>query len=472
MKVKTLIAWLGILVFAILGIASIVYYRERVIYVDSAYYVFNMFNKGLPTAEHNRYALYLYQFIPWIFFKFGAPITLVLKLYSICHILLHALALFFILRLKKYKIALLLIVMQIIAYRECFFLAVNETALVISASLVLYALLQRHLEKPFSKPAFLIYTFLCVSVALLAHPMAMIVLPFVVLMHGLQTKKNFLKHEALSVFISFLLAFIIKKSVSEASGYEDDLFNQLNSIGQIFANFSEVYSFKFFYGEFKLQSYFFKVYIMPLLLIPVIIGIHIRYKYYLELLAYLISMMGLWLLIIVLFNRGDGNIFMEKNYTPWVMVSLFPLLYLPIERIKYNIGIVSVITISILAYSFYGVYEVTPMYEKRLYLMDRLITEKNPSKANKLLIQDSTVNHDEWLGIWALPYETILLSKVKGMPSTTAKIYNNEDRINKELNRDDIFLGADFIPVLPADYLIRYKEFKIPNQKYVVIPNP
>ncbi|HEY1044852.1 MAG TPA: hypothetical protein VGF79_00340 [Bacteroidia bacterium] len=472
MKVKTLVTWLGLLVFAILGIASIVYYRERVIYVDSAYYAFNMFNKGLPTAEHNRYALYLYQFVPWIFFKLGASIALVLKLFSICHILLHSLALFFILRMNKHKIGLLLILMQVVAYRECFFLTVNETALVISASLVLYALMQRHLEKSFSKTSYFICTFLCISIALLAHPMAMIVIPFVIMMHAFQAKKTFIKKEALILFAAFLLGFIIKKSISVESGYEEDLFNQLNNIGQIFSNFSEVYSFKFFYGDFKLQSYFFKIYIIPLVLIPFIIGLHIKFKLYLELTAYLVSMVGLWLLIIVLFNRGDGNIFMEKNYTPWVMISLFPLVYLPLEKIKYNVGIVSVLTVSILFYSIYGIYAVAPMYEKRLYLIDRLITEKNPSKANKLLLQDSTVNHDEWLGVWALPYETILLSKIKGMPSTTAKIYNNEERINKELNRDDIFIGADFIPVLPMDYLIRYKEFKIPNQKYIPVPNP
>lgn len=472
MKVKTLVSYLGLILFVLLGIASIIYYRERVIYVDSAYYAFNMFNKGLPTAEHNRYALYLYQFVPWLFFKLGAPITLVLKLFSICHILLHALALFFILRLNKHKIALLLILMQVVAYRECFFLVVNETALVISASLVLYALLQRNIEKPFSKTAFFIYTFLCICISLLAHPMAMIVIPFVIMMHALQTKKEFIKKEGVLLFAAFILGFVIKKSISAESGYEDDLFNQLNNIGQIFSNFSEVYSFKFFYGEFKLQSYFFKIYIIPLAFIPLIIGLHIKFKLYLELLAYLMSMIGLWLLIIILFNRGDGNIFMEKNYTPWVMITLFPLVYLPIENIKYNIGISSVLTFSIVFYSIYGIYAVSPMYEKRLYLLDRLITEKNPSKANKLLIQDSTVNHEEWLGVWALPYETILLSKIKGMPSTTAKIYHNEENINKELKRDDIFLGADFIPVLPEDYLIRYKEFKIPDQKYILVPNP
>ena len=86
--------------------------------------------------------------------------------------------------------------------------------------------------------------------------------------------------------------------------------------------------------------------------------------------------------------------------------------------------------------------------------MDQLITVKNQGYS-RLILQDSTVNHDEWLGIWALPYESILLSKVKNIPVVTAKIYHNEESINKELYRKDIFIGADFIPVLPDTFLIK-----------------
>ncbi len=112
------------------------------------------------------------------------------------------------------------------------------------------------------------------------------------------------------------------------------------------------------------------------------------------------------------------------------------------------------------------------MYKTRLYLMDQLITSKNPSQAPKLLVQDSTVDHEKWLGIWALPYETLLLGKVKHIPNVTAKIYHNEEHINKELGRTDIFLGADFIPVLPATYLLNQKYFKLPETTYIMILNP
>ncbi|MCC6817690.1 MAG: hypothetical protein IT245_02190 [Bacteroidia bacterium] len=210
---------------------------------------------------------------------------------------------------------------------------------------------------------------------------------------------------------------------------------------------------------------------MPVIAAFISIFLYIKTKKYYQLGFYLIALISVWFIIIIFFNRGDGNIFMEKNFTPWILIAFYPLKDL-LEIKNYKLNMTPFIGLSfILLFSLYGIFKVTPMYQKRLYLMDRLITSKNPGKS-KIIIQDSVVNHDEWLGIWALPYETLLLSKVKGLQPITAKIYHNEDYINKELHRDDIFLGADFIPVLPSSFLLNKKIFALKTEKYWEITNP
>ena len=77
---------LGLLIFTCVLIGSIYFYKERVMYIDSAYYVFNMINNGIPNVEHNRYALFLYQLLPWALLKLNFSIPYINSCHSIFNI--------------------------------------------------------------------------------------------------------------------------------------------------------------------------------------------------------------------------------------------------------------------------------------------------------------------------------------------------------------------------------------------------
>ena len=47
-----------------------------------------------------------------------------------------------------------------------------------------------------------------------------------------------------------------------------------------------------------------------------------------------------------------------------------------------------------------------------------------------------------------------------------------KESINKELNRTDIFLGADFFPVLPATYMLNQAYFKLEEKAYLPVKSP
>ncbi|MFM6984957.1 MAG: hypothetical protein ACKOXF_12540 [Chitinophagaceae bacterium] len=462
----------GIALFTLLCLLAAYWYKERVLYIDSAYYAFNLFNNGYPAAEHNRYALFLYQLIPWGMFEIGASVPLTLRVYSVCHILLHGIAFLMLFRMKQPLLAALLLIMQIIGYRECFFLSVNETALAISATCLLAAWL--NFRQIAQKWAFwdILISVTCILIALYSHPMSMILLPFILGFHFIRNNQNaIVKKQTLWVGLTLTVLALTKKFLSSGSGYEDDLYAQLNNTWHILSNLKDIYSFKFFTGEFKLQGGFFKIYWIPVLLMILCIYLMAQKKLWMQLTYYVLCSVGFWLLIIVFFNRGDGTIFMEKNFTPWIFVALYPLTFLiTLQETKIHWPLITGIAVIYLV-SFNGIFQVKDMYQKRLYLMDQLITQKAEGHS-KLLIQDSTVNHEEWLGIWALPYETLLLSKVKGIPEVSARIYKNDSTINKELHRKDIFLGADFIPVLPASYLLNKSVFQLKDETYYTIEKP
>lgn len=464
--------WICGFYFVALLFITIVYFKERVLYVDSAFYAFNFINNEFPAAEHSRYSLYIYQIIPWIALKLGFPLSIVLRLYSFSHVFVHFIFFIILIKIKQPKLAILVTLIQFISYRECFFLTVNETALSLSFTLLFIGIINTYNHTKEALNFALL--FLCVLFSFFSHPMSLVVLCFALgyfFVENIELKKQFkIKSIFTLATMAFVLAFISKKLLSESTGYENNLYDQLKNVKSIISNLSNIYPTHFFFDSFKWQSYFMKMYWIPSVIFLVLMLLFIWKKQWFKLIYYVLSVIGLWILTAIIFNQGDGNIFMEKNFTPWVFITLLPLFLVLNENwINNNSLLLSSILIFIGFYSFYGISNYLPIFQKRVYLMDELITTKNPEKHQKLLLHDSTLNHDEWLGTWALPYETLLLSKIKKMPTITAKVIDKQNYDEKLMYNNNTFIGADFFPILTTEYVLKNPEFKMENKPYVWI---
>lgn len=458
---KTLLVF-SAMVFTALVIVAAVLYKERVLYVDSAYYAFNMINNEMPLAEHNRYSIYLLQIIPWGMLKCGFAISSVLCMFSVSHILVGIVAFILMTRLKQYKAALLLTLLQVLTYRESFFLALNETSILLACVLLLSAFMNHYGEDPDRRLQSFFAFFVCILIALFSHPMAMILCPFVILFNTVE-KPGYKRNLFLSASSAFAIALAFRIALSKSSPYETDLYEQLMNAPELLGNFKNLNSFYFFFGSLDSNSYFFSIYIIPIFIFIYTGFIYFRDKNYKSAIFYVTSVIAFWFLIIIMFNRGDGNIFMEKNFTPWVFVCLYPLTSFDFKLPRIS----AVLYISVILYSFIKIAPGGDVYMVRYKLLDDLISKQNSGSTSKLLILDSTIDHSKWQSTWALPYESLLLCKIKNLPNTTAKVYHNEEAINKELYRKDIFLGADFFPVLPTKKVLNEKFFRLEEVLYV-----
>ncbi|NQW43153.1 MAG: hypothetical protein HQ463_06945 [Bacteroidetes bacterium] len=462
---KRLFVLISLLIFLFSLSLGVFYFKERVLYLDSAYAVFNLINNGFPAIEHGRYSFYLLEIFPWLGLKLGFTIPTVLALFSISHILLAFISFGILLKIKQPKLALLLTVFQVLSYRESYFLALNETSLLISASLLLAGFLVFFENKKHSLLSSMTVFLILISITLFCHPMAILILPFIVFTHWVSLNyKLSLNLKIVSILMVSILA--LKILLIPDSDYENKLYFQLSSTFDIALHLKLVYSFNFFYGDLRINSYFIMVYFIPTACFIILAIIFFKQKKYVFLITYVSYVFILWTLIIVVFNKGDGNIFMEKNFTPWVIICLYPIVLCEIKYNKFSL----ILLISVVFYSFFGIFKVSNIYINRYEALDKLLTQ-NYTKNNKLLINDSLINHEEMQGTWALPYETLLLSKIKKIPKTTIRVYKNEPNINKELNRNDIFLGADFMAVLPATYLLNQNYFELEKTTYLIITN-
>ena len=460
---KQISTYLGLFIFVFLGIGALMFYQERVIYIDSSYYAFNLINEGYPAAEHNRYALYLYQVLPWFLLKLNASIPLILKAFSLSHVGIHLIAFFILLKIRQYPLALLLSFLQIICYRECYYLSVNETSLAISTCLLLSGLMRYFSESGFSLTKQSFCYFICILIAVFSHPIAMLLIPFVLVYHYIYYKKP-MQAIFFICMVEFINVMVLKFSLGKSSSYETELYIQIKNSFDILQNIENIYSFHYFYGGLSLKSNFVQLYLTPILLSIFGCIYYFKKKKLAFALYNAVASLGMFFIIIVLFNRGDGNMFMEKNFAPLIFILIFPLTELQFKAPKMLLGLLFLVFYAF--NSFIEIYQSADPYTKRYQIVEEIVKGESLRNHHKIIIQDSLINHDIWLGTWALPYETLLISKILNQPNTTVRIYKNEDQINKELYRTDLFLGADFIPPLPATYLLNQKYFKLPNQLY------
>ncbi len=74
---------IALLAFVLLGIGALIYYRERMLFVDGAWIVFNILNTGHFAIAEHRWGAFITQAVPLLAGKLGLSLKAVLILYSV-----------------------------------------------------------------------------------------------------------------------------------------------------------------------------------------------------------------------------------------------------------------------------------------------------------------------------------------------------------------------------------------------------
>lgn len=120
------IAQLALLVFLILLLLSILFYKERILFLDGGHILFRILNDGTLKIEERRYGSFITQSIPWLLQMLHAPIKWIALLYSISFNLFYGLVAWILYRFKKYELCLLLGVYFTAFVTDTFFWTNNE----------------------------------------------------------------------------------------------------------------------------------------------------------------------------------------------------------------------------------------------------------------------------------------------------------------------------------------------------------
>jgi len=456
-----LISSFGHLSFAILLVMSIVYAIERNLYIDSAYYFFNLVNNGSFDIQHLRYSSFITQLLPLVFIKFGASLQLVMYMFSISFVLLfYGIWLIINFVLKSPYIGISLILVLILPVRENFFKPVTELHQALAWSLLLLAWLNYNIKKDIKQKYFnwkiILLSFVLILLCYFSHPISLFTILFV--LAWIIIDNNKWTDWQLYILILFtLVMFTYKLFIEEANQYEGERLSNAKDILRLLPEISTFYSWRWFMNSFN------KLFFIPTILLIIYLLYASTRKQFSKAGLTLLSVFGFFFISIIAFKNGDGNIMMEKNFMPLSFFIIIPFSYEVLKSDKINkITLISVVFFIVL-FSSYRIIRTGRTYVNRVNYIKQIVQTAQDNHVRKAIIQNTKVDANIIQSNWGVPLETLLISSLDGPDnSVSVYIYNDSLRISNALITPDRFLFVSW-------YLNR--NISILNEKYFILPS-
>ncbi|MDI1233675.1 MAG: hypothetical protein PSX81_05300 [bacterium] len=383
------------LFFLLLIGMSVFYAVERVCYMDSAYMFFRMVNTEKIIAEGGRWVNLLPQIIPWLMLKIGCSLPALILAFSIMHI--GVLYLVFLLIgnwLNQKEIGLIFLLILILSVNETFFDVVTETKFSLAfASLFLAFILSK-------KRKHILIGFVILIGGFFSHPIFTIYFGFIVLFTFLfGIRNNIIKYALMGVLIAALKSLFLGVTLYENELLSAGVFDPWN----LFAN-------SFIHGYFAglLSTQF--VVIIGLVSLLLLNFILLRKWSYLSL--YIISVFLLYFVLAVVYSKGDSHMMIQKTLFVFHFALLLPYFYqiqwseFKLKKVFY-LGIIIGYSMAVTA-----IIKTSEKYTQRVVILEQFM-QHLPKSSDKFIMNENQINHEVIMGTWALPHETIIISKIK-----------------------------------------------------------
>ncbi len=462
------VALIGHLTFGSLLLLAWTLAYERMLYMDSAYYLFNLLQQGkLFYEEGQRYAGALTRILPVLLRGSGAPLSAVLLAYSINFILVYYGVWLLALRVAgpgQRVLSLSVPLLLLAGLREGFYQPVAEPHQgMVWAALLGVWLLGARRTWPSLKPGLHVGgAVLLIALCFLSHPVTVFVVGFVVAF-AQQLRGRLLTAPTAGLLAAALVPYLLKAWLTPAESYEGDQFGQLARFGSSLARLPQLYSFEFFWRK----SCW--VHLPGLLVLAGLCFFYIRQREFGRLALVLGATLVFWLVTVVVYHRGDSDIMMEKNFLPLSAFAFMALLYewprLPRpDWLLAGIGV-------LLGGCLLGIFLRSDPYSKRVELLSRALADCRTQQVSKAVLVRNPPLADRVMVPWALSVETLLLSSVEGPANTQTLFWQEDAKTARELARttrpDQLLFTPFWLIYNAADLNPHY--FGLPATRYAVI---
>jgi hypothetical protein len=456
--------YLGHFIFFVHIVFSIVFVYEKTLYLDAAGLIFKIVNEEYFSLAAGRYGCLLPQIFTLIAVKLSLPLKTVLMVYSLSYIAYYYLIFNFIVYvLKNSAIGLTVALSLLLCIRFNYFMNHCEMHLAIIHCLLLFAFMEYYYRyKPFSKWIYILFTALILALCFFSHPAILLAVVFVLLYEAVDKKE--LWDYKLYLFALVCIGLAVGKSLlTEQDSYEGNLIGQIFNSKVILLNLKNVYSVQY------LMMRYWSLYFFASLLGGLVIYWYLNKKLYLKLLVFAGSIILFFIVSIIIYHAGDGDMLMERAYSMLVIFVMIPVMHEIFPVRPYSV-VLKLFLIVVVFVSFIKIYEVGGYCHQRLEYMSSFVNKQKGKDQRKFLIRKDSMDENRIWGHWALAYETLMYSSLNGSGNgITLYVVGDPATFEHDQNDPQLFLAVPFARDARIGEL-NPKYFKLPSQKYEVIP--
>ncbi len=460
---KTSLTIIGHFFFLTYLLFSLIFYKERLLNFDSAYYTFHLIFHEDYFIIHNRTINYFTQWLPLIAIENEWSLKTVLLLYSSAFMLLHYLVFNLIVHLiKNVEAGIFFALALCLTMRYKFYTGISE----ITATLAFVALLIAWLTKNqfrFSKlPVWADWgiAFGIILLVYTGHPLAIwLVLVFVGfdMLYNQRWKEKYYWIWLGAVLILYAYRFL---AIQEGS-YEEGQMSRLENAQAVLSNYDH-------YEVYHIIKWFFqREYALPFVCFLGTIFWMLKTRKPLS--AIYIFGAAFAQVIIVLIHQSylRGRIYyMIDGYLVYIGVIWAMAIFLVLLKSEFR-KLSLIVIIILLSFSVDRIYKKHDFYTQRLNYLDKTIEMHATQEQRKFIIPPK---YFSWSNMWVpsiMSLETLMLSAVED-PKHAAVLHvpKYEEKIENLIRKEKLILGS--MPHVTHKRLPKHY-FDMPAHEYLEI---
>lgn len=437
--------YLGFTFYACLLILSIVFYKERTVFLDIAFHLFAIITEGDLAIQNFRFGAAATQIFPLVASRLHMPIEAVMLIYSVGFIIYYLLCYILCgLVLKQYKYGLVLLLSSALFATDSFYWMQSELPQGLAFMVVVFAAIS---SKEIVRVNLLMLGLIFLGLITIAFFHPTIFIPFIFCILYLFSRPGLVQDKKLlygSLF--FFIGVLIVKQLFFSTEYDSQAAGGAGKAIQLFPHYFGLESNKVFLKHTLTKYYWIPVSVLALSII------YIVNRLWLPLAIFLSFFFGYLLLVNISYADGKAATFYIENlYLPLgiilalpIVLDIFPLL----EKKKWLTPLLAIIILT----GILRIYFTHDLYTARLNWERKFL---DAHQSEKLIIEEKLVPMDTLLMSWGSSYEFWLLSTAEKQKTASIIIHANIPEVEYGKDSKNSFLtmwGSFPYQNLPAQY--------------------
>ena len=430
----------SLIFLALLVILSVIFYRERMLFIDAPHNLFLIINDGHLHIEEHRYGSFVSQVLPFLGAKAGLPLSAVMLLYSVGFTLFFlAVGLVVFFRFRNYSLVVLFALYLALFASASFYWPNNEVHQGMGW-LTLALAGNFYLARSGSRPWFAVLFFLLsFFLAVWTHPLIMIVALFLWFFCWAGNFNWPFNHRQALLFTALLFLLVaVKFNTGRLHGYDSSKIEAVTSLkpGMLasFLHSADLHGF--------LKNCLYNYWLFVVLFIAGLGGL-LAYRRYLLIAMVLLSSVGYLFLVCITFPGGSiHQFYIESEFMPLAVIGSAPFVFFVLPYLKARWGVVLLLVVFIVRLGY--IVAAAPPFSNRIAVLGRIEGKMKDKGLTKAIISPFPAAIDSALVMsWGAPVESIFLSKLNGeMPQRTFIFLSVEDARNFYTSGTDTMLGC------------------------------